>query len=129
MAFPRSSGILLHPTSLPGGQGIGDLGREAYKFVDWLVQAGQSYWQVLPLNPTGFGDSPYQSFSACAGNHFLISLEALVDLGIIPASTLPAVGKGAHVDYGMVVSSKTDLLRRAFKGFREKAPAWMKDRF
>ena len=129
MAFPRSSGILLHPTSLPGGHGIGDLGREAYRFVDWLVSAGQSFWQVLPLNPTGYGDSPYQGFSACAGNHLLISLDALADLGIIPGTSLPQGGKGAHIDYGMVVTSKTDLLRRAFKGFREKAPSSMKDRF
>lgn len=129
MVFPRSSGILLHPTSLPGGHGIGDLGREAYKFVDWLVAAGQSFWQVLPLNPTGFGDSPYQGFSACAGNHLLISLDVLAELGLIPTSSLPVGGKGANVDFGIVVSSKTELLRRAFKGFREKAPQTMKDRF
>lgn len=129
MAFPRSSGILLHPTSLPGGHGIGDLGREAYKFVDWLVQAGQSFWQVLPLNPTGYGDSPYQSFSACAGNHLLISLDTLAEAGLIPGSMLPMMGKSAQIEFGMVVQSKTELLRRAFKGFREKAPLWMKDRF
>lgn len=129
MPFPRSSGILLHPTSLPGGHGIGDLGREAYKFVDWLVQAGQSFWQVLPLNPTGFGDSPYQGFSACAGNHLLISLDTLSELGLIPGSMLPMAGKSAQVDFGMVVQSKTELLRRAFKGFREKAPQVLKDRF
>ena len=129
MNFPRSSGVLFHPTSLPGGQGIGDLGREAYRFVDWLVSAGQSYWQVLPLNPTGFGDSPYQGFSACAGNHFLISLDLLAQQGLIAESALPPSGRGANVDFGMVFQSKTELLRRAFKGFREKAPQWMKDRF
>ena len=66
--FPRSSGILLHPTSLPGPYGIGDLGDWAYRFVDWLAGNGQGIWQVLPLGPTSYGDSPYQSFSAFAGN-------------------------------------------------------------
>ena len=75
MTFPRSSGILLHPTSLPGRFGIGDLGPEAYGFVDFLAAAGQRIWQVLPLGPTGYGDSPYQLFSAFAGNPLLISLD------------------------------------------------------
>ena len=78
MSFPRSSGILLHPTSLPGPFGIGDLGPEAYKFIDFLVEAGQSLWQVLPLGPTGYGDSPYACYSAFAGNTLLISPEQLV---------------------------------------------------
>ncbi|HQH73066.1 MAG TPA: 4-alpha-glucanotransferase, partial [bacterium] len=75
MKFPRASGILLHPTSLPGRYGIGDLGPEAYRFVDFLAGAGQRLWQVLPLGPTGYGDSPYQCFSAFAGNPLLINLE------------------------------------------------------
>ena len=79
MRFPRSSGILLHPTSLPGRYGIGDLGAEARRFVDFLAAAGQTLWQVLPLGPTGYGDSPYQCFSARAGNPLLISLESLVE--------------------------------------------------
>ena len=74
----RASGILLHPTSFPGRGGIGELGSTAYRFVDWLHAAGQQLWQILPLSPTGYGDSPYQSFSAFAGNPLLISLEALV---------------------------------------------------
>jgi 4-alpha-glucanotransferase len=73
MNFPRASGILLHPTSLPGDYGVGDLGPEAYKFVDFLVSAGQSLWQVLPLGPTGYGDSPYACYSAFAGNTLLVS--------------------------------------------------------
>ncbi len=77
MNFPRSSGVLLHPTSLPGPHGIGDFGPEAYRFVDFLHSAGQKLWQVLPLNPTGYADSPFQSFSASAGNVLLISLERL----------------------------------------------------
>jgi 4-alpha-glucanotransferase len=73
MRFPRASGILMHPTSLPGRYGIGDLGDAAHGFVDFLAAAGQTYWQVLPLSPTGYGDSPYQGLSAFAGNPMLIS--------------------------------------------------------
>ena len=83
MSFPRSSGILLHPTSLPGPFGIGDFGPAAYEFADFLASAGQSIWQMLPLGPTGYGDSPYQCFSAFAGNPMLISLPALVDQGLL----------------------------------------------
>ena len=75
----RSSGVLMHITSLPGSYGVGTMGRQAYAFVDFLKEAGQSYWQILPLSPTGYGDSPYQSCSAYAGNHYLIDLNALVE--------------------------------------------------
>ena len=78
MASPRVSGLLLHPTSLPGRYGIGDLGAEAHRFLEFLEQAGQRVWQVLPLGPTGYGDSPYQCFSAMAGNPLLVSPERLV---------------------------------------------------
>ena len=81
MRFERASGILLHPTSLPGDLGIGDLGEHAYTFVDFLEECQQKLWQICPLGPTGFGDSPYQCFSAFAGNPLLISLEKLVDEG------------------------------------------------
>ena len=80
MKFHRCSGILLHPTSLPGGFGIGELGPEAYHFADFLADTKQGIWQVLPLGPTGYGDSPYQCFSAFAGNPLLVSLEKLVEL-------------------------------------------------
>src|SRR4028118_2046085 len=83
MPFPRSSGILLHPTSLPSRFGIGDLGLEAYRFVDFLRDTAQQYWQVLPLGPTGFGNSPYMSYSALAGNPLLISPERLRDEGLL----------------------------------------------
>ena len=83
MEFIRSSGLLLHPTSFPGPHGIGDLGEAAYNFVDFLVESKQTLWQVLPLGPTGYGDSPYQCFSAFAGNPLLISLEKLVVLEIL----------------------------------------------
>src|SRR6266705_2232663 len=88
MSFPRSSGILLHPTSLPGRFGIGDLGSEAYAFADFLVDSGQSLWQVLPLGPTGYGDSPYACYSAFAGNTLLISPERLFESGLISISDL-----------------------------------------
>jgi 4-alpha-glucanotransferase len=83
MRFPRCSGILLHPTSLPGRYGIGDLGHEASRFVDFLVAAQQSLWQILPLGPTGYGDSPYQCLSAFAGNPLLISPDLLVTDGLL----------------------------------------------
>src|SRR5580765_8112593 len=95
MILPRQSGILLHPTSLPGRSGIGSLGPAAYQFVDFLAETGQSLWQVLPLGPTAYGDSPYQSFSAFAGNPLLISLEVLIEDGLIAESE--ATGTGAFV--------------------------------
>ncbi|MEK7848397.1 MAG: 4-alpha-glucanotransferase, partial [Chloroflexota bacterium] len=88
MGLPRASGILLHPTSLPGRFGVGDLGRDAYRFADFLAETGQGLWQVLPLSPTGYGNSPYRSSSAFAGNPLTISLEALVDEGLLDAADL-----------------------------------------
>ncbi len=79
MPFPRSSGVLLHPTSFPSRFGVGDLGAEAYRFIDFLKDSHQQYWQVLPLGPTGFGNSPYMCYSAIAGNPLLISPEKLQD--------------------------------------------------
>ncbi|MFO7169457.1 MAG: 4-alpha-glucanotransferase [Chloroflexota bacterium] len=119
MPFPRRSGIVLHPTSLPGRYGIGDLGDEAYRFVDFLAQAGQSYWQVLPLSPTGYGDSPYQGTSAFAGNPMLISPERLVASGYLTPDDLAAapVFDAGRVDYGAVIAFKTALLDRAYAAF------------
>src|SRR5512141_488659 len=91
MSFPRLSGLILHPTSLPSPFGIGDLGPAAYAFVDFLAAAGQSYWQVLPLSPTGYGDSPYQSLSVSAGNPMLISPERLLAAGHLPPEALQTV--------------------------------------
>ena len=88
MRFERSAGILLHPTSLPGKFGIGDLGKEAYNFIDFLESAGQKLWQVFPLGPTGYGDSPYQCFSAFAGNPLLISPEKLMEEGFLSEDDL-----------------------------------------
>ena len=112
----RTSGILLHPTSLPSPFGIGDLGPEAYKFVDFLVSAGQSLWQVLPLGPTGYGDSPYASYSAFAGNTLLISPERLVDDGLLDRTDLEEKPVGP-VDYGFAHQLKDKLLARAYERF------------
>jgi 4-alpha-glucanotransferase len=121
--FPRSSGILLHPTSLPGRYGIGDLGEWAYHFVDWLVAAKQTVWQVLPLGPTGYGDSPYQTHSAFAGNTNLISLDLLAEDGWLSAddlSDVPAFPE-AHVDFGWVIPYHTAKLETAFANFEARA--------
>lgn len=122
MRLRRSSGILLHPTSLPGRFGIGDLGDEAYKFVDWLVAAGQVYWQIMPLGPTGYGDSPYSAFSAFAGNTNLVSPEKLVEAGLLDASDLEDVPDlhAERVDYGKVIEYKRGLLDKAFRNFTRK---------
>ncbi len=119
----RCSGVLLHPTSLPGRYGIGDLGAEAYRFVDFLVSARQSLWQVLPLGPTGYGDSPYASFSSHAGNYLLVDLDKLVEEGDLAPEDLASVPDlpAERVDYGRVIPFKMGLLRRAAERFRESA--------
>jgi 4-alpha-glucanotransferase len=123
MGFPRRSGILMHPTSLPGPFGIGDLGDSAYRFVDFLASAGQSYWQVLPLSPTGYADSPYQTLSAFAGNPLLIDPRRLVPAGYLSEADLeaPPDFPAARVDFGPVIRYKTALLDRAFANFRQNA--------
>ncbi len=126
----RSSGILLHPTSLPGPYGIGDLGRGAYAFVDWLEQAGQRLWQVLPIGPTGYGDSPYASFSTFAGNPLLIGLDGLIKDGLLLERELadtPACPPEA-VDYGAIIPWKMKKLRLAAVRFLSlKDPAAEQD--
>src|SRR3954452_10725882 len=115
MKFPRSAGVLLHPTSLPGAHGIGELGPEALRFISYLHEAGMKIWQMLPLNPTGYGDSPYQSFSAFAGNPLLISLEKLVEEGLLVGDDLrdaPEFPPG-YVDFSAVIDYKAKVLRRA----------------
>src|SRR5579863_8797235 len=119
----RASGVLLHPTSLPGRFGIGELGAEAFQSADWLAKAGQRIWQVLPLGPTGYGESPYQLFSAFAGNPWLLSLDKLVERGWLAKDELrqaPAFADRA-VDFERVMPWKTRMLRRAFAGFRADA--------
>jgi 4-alpha-glucanotransferase len=125
MRFPRCSGILLHPTSLPGRYGIGDLGPEAYAFADFLHETGQGIWQVLPLGPTGYGDSPYQCFSAFAGNPLLISPDLLVKAGHLSPADVQEVPDlpAAAVDYGPVIEYKARLLRLAFENWQRAGNA------
>ncbi len=147
--MPRASGILLHPTSLPGPYGIGDLGPSAWRFAATLAEAGQSYWQILPLGPTGYGDSPYQTFSAFAGNPLLISPEALLDDGLILPDEAEQAragrddsaeqvvgarqddagerGNPASVDFAGVIARKTRLLDAAFRRFERVAAPSQRD--
>src|SRR5216684_1271862 len=144
MTFPRASGILLHPTSLPGRFGIGDLGDEAYRFADFLIASGQSLWQVLPLGPTGFGDSPYACHSAFAGNTLLISPEKLFQEGLLARGDLDEIPSlpTERVDFEQVNKAKdvvlakayasylrtTDTeLRSAFETFAEHNASWLDD--
>lgn len=120
MSLKRSSGILLHPSSLPGTPGIGTIGQQAYRFVDWLSEAGQSLWQILPLGPTGYGDSPYASFSTFAGNPLLIDLEFLHQQGYLSNEELQPpeyIKADGPVDFGSVVWWKMPVLKVAAKHF------------
>jgi 4-alpha-glucanotransferase len=123
MNIPRCSGILLHPTSLPGSYGIGSFNKYAYEWVDLLEQTRQTLWQVLPLGPTGYGDSPYQSFSTFAGNPYLISLEDLVEDGLLEQQVLANAPTfpDDHVDFGLIYNWKLPVLRRAAAKFGEHA--------
>ncbi len=117
----RGCGVLLHLTSLPGRYGIGDLGRDARNFIDFLVAGGQSYWQILPLNPVSsvFGNSPYMSFSAFAGNPLLISPDELAADGLLAADDLVSVGSEYLVEFRRVASHKRELLHRAHIAFQK----------
>jgi 4-alpha-glucanotransferase len=123
--FERSSGILFHPTSLPGKYGMGELNDYAYQFIDFLANSKQKLWQVLPLGPTGYGDSPYQCFSAFAGNPLLISLDHLVKKGLLSASALKKVPHFAtdNVDFGAVIPWKFEMLRQSYAVFAKRATA------
>ena len=114
----RAAGILLPITSLPSRYGVGCFSQSAYDFVDWLRDAGQSYWQILPLCPTGYGDSPYQSFSTFAGNPYFISLEALIDEGVLTRAECDAAdfgGDPGRVDYEKLYRARYPLLRKAWE--------------
>lgn len=137
----RASGILMHVSSLPGPNGIGTMGKEAYRFLDFLEKAGQSYWQILPLSPTGYGDSPYQSFSAFAGNPYLIDLETLVEENLLRREEVDAVTWSRtpdRVDYGILYENRSKLLfkayerflgmpNRAFHQFSQEQKEWLQD--
>src|SRR5512144_3014111 len=119
MKFERSSGILLHSTSLQCPYGFGDLGPQAYQFTDWLSSTGCKLWQVLPLGPTGYGDPPYQCFSAFAGNPYLISPEFLIQDGLLTEADFADMPKfnASLVDFGSLIPWKLDLLLKAFSRF------------
>src|ERR1700730_12005667 len=119
----RAAGILLHPTSLPGPYGIGDLGPATVAWIDALVHAHQKWWQILPLGPTGFGDSPYQCFSAFAGNPLLISPQRLVEQGWLDPSAVENVPAFLEneVDFARVISWKTALLELSAREFFQRA--------
>jgi len=131
MVFQRSSGILLHPTSLPGPDGIGDLGPEAFHWIDFLEECGCKLWQILPLGPTGYGDSPYQCFSAFAGNPFLVSPFLLVEQGLLQSSDLSDRPQfpDRKVDFGEVISWKNTILDRAYQHYCEDKPAAIKKEY
>ena len=135
----RCSGILMHITSLPGPYGVGTMGKQAFAFIDFLAEARQSFWQILPLNPTGFGDSPYQSCSAFAGNHYLIDLDLLVEEGLLTREELEEVQwtrSETKVDYGLLYNNRLKILRKAFRRhgetgefarFRAANDSWLPD--
>lgn len=131
MKYKRSSGIILHPTSFPGPDGMGDLGPEAYRWVDFLANTGCALWQILPLGPTGYGDSPYQCFSAFAGNPYLISSTLLLEDHLLTADDLvdrPVFPENS-VDYGPVIQWKLKILDRAFIRFNKSTSKKLKTLF
>jgi 4-alpha-glucanotransferase len=127
----RASGILLHPTSLPGPDGIGDLGPEAFRWVDFLAQTGCQFWQILPLGPTGYGDSPYQCFSAFAGNPYLISSTSLLDQDLLNREDLDDRPNFPleRVEYGPVIKWKMTVLHRAYENFQKNGDSSLKREF
>ncbi len=123
----RTSGILMHITSLPSPYGIGTMGKEAYRFVDFLEKAGQTYWQILPIGPTGFGDSPYASSSTFAGNPYFIDLDRLVEDGLLEADELNGLVYGndpERVDFGLIYANRRPLIRRAAERFLVRVSGW-----
>ena len=135
----RESGILMHITSLPGSYGVGTMGKPAFAFADFLAEAGQHCWQILPLNPTGFGDSPYQSCSAFAGNYYLIDLELLAEEGLLEREELESIQwcrSDTKVDYGLLYENRLAVLKKAFlrhgeteefARFRAENDSWLPD--
>ncbi|MGB3295619.1 MAG: 4-alpha-glucanotransferase, partial [Phormidesmis sp.] len=132
MKFERASGILLHLTSLPNRHGIGDLGQSAYEFIDFMARSGQTLWQILPLGPTGYDHSPYtMNFSAFAGNPLMVSLEKLVEEGLLTDDeVLPLENaKSNRVEFSRVIPHKTQMLRQAFERFSQQGDNAAYDKF
>lgn len=127
----RVAGLLLHPTSLPGGHGVGDLGPEAFRFVDFLGAAGQQLWQIMPLGPPGYGESPYAARSAFAGNPLLISLDQLVDQGLLEPADLDGapLAQGNRANFSAAETFKLDRLQRAHRRFTRDADSARRQAF
>ena len=137
----RSAGVLMHVSSLPSNYGIGTFGKEAYAFVDFLKEAGQTYWQMLPLHPTGFGNSPYQALSSFAGNPYLIDLDMLIEDGLLRKEEVEGIDWGKNVskvDYGKLYENRFAVLEKASRRlasqksedyftFLEEEKEWLKD--
>lgn len=130
MPFPRASGVLLHPTSLPSRGGVGDFGPAAFAFADYLASAKQGLWQVLPLSPLGYGNSPYSSTSAFAGSPLLISLERLADRGFVDRAKVDTLSDAVEpVDYQRIFKQKMPLVFEAARNFLQSAPSESRSRF
>ncbi|GAH72841.1 unnamed protein product [marine sediment metagenome] len=127
----RYGGILLHPSSLPGEFGIGDLRPQVYKFIDFLNKYNQNLWQILPLGPTGYGNSPYQCFSAFAGNPMIISPKKLCEIGFLTDRECKPQDpfSESSVDYGKVIPYKWQLLEYAFKKYMQRQPLRLESEF
>ncbi|MBR4972536.1 MAG: 4-alpha-glucanotransferase, partial [Oscillospiraceae bacterium] len=135
----RASGILMHITSLPGPYGVGTMGKEAFRFVDFMKDAGQKYWQILPLTPTGYGDSPYQSCSTYAGNPYLIDLDKLIEDGLLEKSEVAEISWNVQedkTDFGLLYNNREKVLRLAygrfaggekFEAFCQENSRWLAD--
>ncbi|XTZ12716.1 MAG: 4-alpha-glucanotransferase, partial [cyanobacterium endosymbiont of Rhopalodia inflata] len=131
MSSQRASGILLHPTSLPSRFGIGDLGESSYHFINFLEKTSQTLWQILPLGPTGYGNSPYLSYSALAGNPLLISPDVLYEDGLVNQKDLASFPEFPtdYVDYNLVISTKFPLLKKASNAFKTDASYELRQSF
>lgn len=128
MTFPRAAGILLHPTSLPGAYGMGEIGPEAHRWLSHLHAMSQKLWQVLPLGPTGYADSPYQTLSTFAGNPMLVSIAALREERLLQEADVkdfPALPK-THVEYGPTIAARSKALHKAATSFPRRASASLK---
>lgn len=122
MNLMRKSGVLLHITSLPSPYGVGTMGKEAYEFVDFLKESGQSYWQILPIHPTSFGDSPYASYSTFAGNPYFIDFDMLAQDGLLIPEEYNWIdweNKKDEVDFGILYNNRFNVLRQATNRFLE----------
>ena len=128
----RSAGVIMHIASLPGKFGIGTFGKEAYEYVEFLYKSGMRYWQILPLGQTGYGDSPYQSFSAFAGNPYFIDFDILKDEGILSKAEYINENYGdneEYIDYGLLFNIKYIVLRRAYENFKKSHNFLLKEYF